>query len=298
MYYLLYGLLRLLSFLPFGALHALSSGIAFLLHRVIGYRREVIQKNIATAFPEKTPEEREKIAARFYRNFTDTFIETIKVLDMTNEEIRNRFTANVDEINGWKNKEQNVTVVTGHYFNWEWANLSVSGQLQFPFLGVYMPIKNKTLDKIFYDLRKRTGTVLIPATRFKETVSPHLDKKNALILVADQSPANPARGFWVNFFGKPASFVRGPETNARVHNTAVFYANFYPTARGRYHCELELVTDDPNAFEPGALTALLVKKTEACIRRRPDNYLWSHRRWKHPWKPEYGDVFADQREGK
>ena len=82
MYYLIYIPLYVLSLLPLRVLYLLSDLVSFFLFRVFGYRRNVIEGNLAIAFPEKTESERKAIARKFHRNFTDSFIETIKCLSV------------------------------------------------------------------------------------------------------------------------------------------------------------------------------------------------------------------------
>ena len=38
------------------------------------------------------------------------------------------------------------------------------------------------------------------------------------------------------------------------------------------------------------LTRKFVMYLEEVIKKYPDMWLWSHRRWKHEWKPEYGEI--------
>jgi KDO2-lipid IV(A) lauroyltransferase len=59
----------------------------------------VVDSNLAIAFPEKSIDERKKIAKQFYKNFTDNFIETIKLLSISKKELNKRFTGNFDVIN-------------------------------------------------------------------------------------------------------------------------------------------------------------------------------------------------------
>ena len=56
------------------------------MYYVFGYRKTVVMGNLAIAFPEKSLTEREVIASAFYKNFVDTFIETIKLLSMSDAE--------------------------------------------------------------------------------------------------------------------------------------------------------------------------------------------------------------------
>src|ERR1700740_3747662 len=80
MYYLVYIPFYLLSLLPLQVLYLLSDFLAALTWYVFGYRKKVVLDNLRIAFPEKTEQERKAIAKRFYRNFVDNFIETLKLL--------------------------------------------------------------------------------------------------------------------------------------------------------------------------------------------------------------------------
>src|SRR4051812_44875529 len=99
MYYLVYGLLYLLSLLPLRVLYILSDGLYVLVYHVFGYRRQVVMDNLQLVFPEKTQAERKKIAKKFYHNFIDSFIETIKMVSASNSYIEKRVTGNWEVLN-------------------------------------------------------------------------------------------------------------------------------------------------------------------------------------------------------
>ncbi len=294
MYYIVYGLLRLLSLLPMPVLYLLSDFAYFIIFYVAGYRKEVVMNNLSIAFPEKTEDERKAIMKEFYHNFCDTFLEMIKMFSWSEKEIKKRFTCNSDVLNNFVGTDQNVLLVSGHYFNWEMANLGLGAVSKMPFVVVYMPIRNKAMEKIMYDLRRKTGVILVPATDFQNQVKKHTKTQHALILVGDQSPGNPTKGYWTNFFSKPAPFPRGPEMGARRNNNVVIYADYYKVKRGYYNCELELLASNASGYKEGQMTRLIVDKIENSIRKRPANYLWSHRRWKHEWKEEYRRMWIDR----
>lgn len=293
MYYIVYGLMRLLSFIPLPLLYLLGDFVYALLFYVFGYRKQVVMNNLSIAFPEKSEEERRKIMKAFYHNFCDTFMEMIKLFSWSEAEIKKRFTGNIEVLNEWVGKKQSVQVVSGHYFNWEIANLGLGALSQMPFVVVYMPLRNKEVNKVVYELRGKTGTKLVAATDFQNQVREYMKQQYALILVGDQNPGNPAKAYWTNFFSKPAPFPKGPEKGAKRNNTAVVYTDFYKVKRGYYAFHMELLTSEPNSFKEGELTRLVVDKIEASIRERPANYLWSHRRWKHEWKEDYRKMWVE-----
>jgi len=293
MYYIIYPILKLLSLIPLPILYLLSDFVYFLIYHVFGYRKKVVLNNLQTAFPEKSDIEREKIMKDFYHNLCDTFIEIIKLISWNKNEIVKRMHGNAEMFNQLYGKDQNIQLITGHFFNWELANVGMAAVCKLPFLGVYMPLSNKVMNRIFYNFRKKTGTILIAATDFKNDVSDYLNEQYALILIGDQNPGNPEKAYWLNFFNKPAPFVIGPERGAKQKNTVVLYADFYKLKRGYYEFNIELITTNPAEFKEGELTQLIVKKIEHSIRQRPANYLWSHRRWKYEWNESYRKLRID-----
>ena len=246
--------------------------------------------NLSIAFPEKSMEERIQIAKEFYHNFTDTFIETIKLFSTSDKEFGERYSSNNHILDQFLEDGKDVQCLAGHFFNWEYVNLGEARNGKYPFAGVYMPITNKTFDRIMFNLRKRYGTILIPAGEFKTKFNEYVTGHYALALAADQNPGNPANAHWVMFFNRLTPFIKGPEKGAKKDNLAVVFAHFYKTKRGYYHTELELVTTTPREFEEGQLTQLFAQYVEKAIRLKPANYLWSHRRWKWNYEEKYAEL--------
>jgi len=161
MYYVVYGFLWLVSLLPMGVLYVFSDVVYALVFYVFKYRKDVVMNNLLIAFPEKTEKERIQIAKKFYHNFLDAFIESIKFITISTRQILKRSTGEFEVINKLTDKGYNVHIMAGHQFNWEFGNALGAMTLKAPFVGIYMPISNKALDRIFINLRKRYGTFLI-----------------------------------------------------------------------------------------------------------------------------------------
>ena len=281
MYFIIYSFCYLFSLLPWRIMYLLSDIVAFILQRVVKYRVEVVNQNLAIAFPNKTLLERNKIANDFYRQFTDSFIETFKLLSMSDKTFMKRFSSNSEVLNDLYKTGQNVQIMAGHFFNWEFANWGVAKYGDYPFIAVYMPLSNPHFNKIILGLRKRYGSIMIPATNFRAQFQKFATKgRYAMALAADQNPGNPLSAFWVPFFGQLTPFVKGPEKGAKLNNTAQVFVHFYRVKRGYYHSEYEVMTTSPNYFKDGQLTALYVKVLEEKIKQNPANYLWTHRRWR------------------
>lgn len=290
MYYLVYIPLYLISLLPLRLLYLFGDAVYGFMYYISGYRKKVVMSNLAIAFPEKTPEERKRIAKAFYHNFVDTFIETLKFISWNLQAVEKRFTADLSGIEKAYASGKNINLVGLHSFNWEYANWWLSAHLKYPWLGIYMPVGNKAFDRIIRNMRAKYGTVLLPATDFKNHYLKYASTLHVLGSAADQSPGNPENAYWAMFFNRPTAFVTGVEKGARINNSAVVFGHFYKVKRGYYHIDTEFITDDPLSMPEGELTRLYVQYCEKCIRKIPDSYLWSHRKWKHAYKEEYGKI--------
>jgi KDO2-lipid IV(A) lauroyltransferase len=292
MYYVVYGFLWLVSLLPLRVLYLLSECFYGLAFYIVKYRKKVVMNNLLIAFPEKTEKERIRIAKKFYRNFIDMFLETIKMLSVSDKQLTKRFKGNWELVNNLYPTGKSVQFHVGHNFNWEWGNMVLTRSTVYKLLAVYMPFTNKVMERLFYKLRTRNGATFLRATHMKEDFFPHRNSQYILGLVADQSPGYPGNAWWFNFFGRPTPFLKGPAKAAIANNTAVIFAFVHKPRRGHYEAVLELATTDPGAYTEQELTRQFVVYLEKVIRQYPDMWLWSHRRWKWDWKPEYGEILA------
>ncbi len=286
MYYIVYWFLYLLSLLPWRILYIISDGIYLIVYYITGYRKKVVMENLCIAFPEKTEAERIAVMKEFYKNFIDNFIESIKLFSISGEELNKRFTGNFEVVNDLYATGKKVQLHSGHFFNWEFANLGYSHNFNYTLLTVYMPIKNKVFDRIFIHMRKRFGADLIPATEFNTKFTAYRNKQYCLALVGDQNPGDSRFAYWTRFFGKMTAVVKGPERGAKVGDTAIVMCNFYKVKRGYYTSDMVLLTTEPRNMPYGEITKQMMKFVEESIRKNPAGYLWSHRRWKWEFDEE------------
>ena len=148
-------------------------------------------------------------------------------------------------------------------------------------------------------MRSITGSEMIPATpveAFRTSMKQLRQHTYAMIFAADQSPGDPSKAYWLNFFNRPTGFVTGPEKGARLGKLPVFFTVISMRRRGYYHAHNQLATADPRSLKEGELTVMFARFLEDVIRQYPANWLWSHRRWKREWKEEYGKMWIDSDE--
>lgn len=286
MYYLYYFIFYVLSKLPWVVIYFISDCLYYITYYIIGYRKKIVYTNLLIAFPEKTEKERIKIAKEFYHNLIDSFVETIKLFSISRKEFDKRCITNVEEINNLYSTGQSVQILSGHFFNSEFLNLSMSANLKYPFLGVFMSLSNKNLEKVIVIMRKKFGTILFPASEFRTEFPKYSNKLYSIGLIADQNPPNPMHAVWFPFFGRMVPFHTGPEKGAIKMNTAIALLNMYKLKRGYYKIEASILTTNPKEFKEGEITKQLAMFIENTVKKNPSNYLWSHRRFKYEFDVE------------
>ena len=287
MQWIAYLLTRLIAeifrFVPFRVLYALSDGLAFLLHRVVGYRKTVVHENLRRSFPEKKADEIGEIATKFYRNLTDVMLETLKSYTMTIGEIQRRCPPrNPELVNRYLDQGQSIILAGSHYNNWEYTGITLPPALHGTVVTAYKPLTNKRMDAYVNFTRARTGMVLVSMEgTFTAIRQYEREQKPAVyILLADQSPSSRKNAHWVTFLGQDTASLPGVDVLARKFKLPVLYYHVRRLQRGFYDVEFFEVCPNPAEVAEAEITRAYTRQLENIIRERPENWLWSHKRWK------------------
>lgn len=251
-------------------------------------------ENLRNAFPGKSNRELEAISRKFYRNFCDTWFEMLKILSISKKEIARRVAFDYDVIHELYQKGIPVQAFGGHFMNWEYANVSVALNQPYPFLGIYMPIKSRVLNRLIRHLRSRFGTILLEAGQVKKDMEGWNNKLYIIGIAADQSPSNTLEAFWLHFMHQPSGFIKKPWEKIIELKHAVVYMKMSRTKRGHYYFEAVNMLQESPVTSAAELVIRYRDLLEADIHKNPDNYLWTHRRWKKKWKDEYSKLWIDK----
>ena len=282
-FYIFYVFAWLVTLLPLRALYIISDLAFVLIYHVFHYRREVVAKNLKNAFPEKSRDELDEIARRFYRHLSDLIIESLKPLHMSPRQIRRRFTIkDLPLIQRLYDEGRDVAALMSHYNNWEWLS-SVQLMTRHRAISIYKPLKNKYFDKFILDLRTKYGVFAMPMNRTLRELSGFRNQKVLTLpaFIADQTPPGNENAYWTTFLNQDTDFYRGPEKIAVKFNMAVIFAHIIKVKRGYYEVKCRIITENAGEEEPEYITSRYVSMLEEVIREKPEYWLWSHRRWKH-----------------
>ena len=279
---LIYPLLWMISMLPFRLFYLLSDFFYVIMYHIVGYRKNTVKKNISIALPHLTDKERLEIEKKSYHHLCDLFLEMIKTLTISKEEMDKRFTiTNIELVKEYEKKGRSIALMTGHYASYEWS-ISMNKHFSHKGFAIYKKIANPYFDKLVRDIRSKFGASLITT---KETI-PTIEEnhKNNLLSIygfaSDQSP-KPSRAFyWGTFFGKETPLQTGAEMLAKKYDMTMLYLKIKKVKRGYYEASFEELTENPNRFPDFEITDLFMKKLEVQILEAPEYYLWSHKRFK------------------
>ena len=270
-----------LSLLPFAVLYLLSDFFFVLVYYVVRYRRKIVSDNLRNAFPDMSDKEREKVARQFYHNLCDIIVEDIKFITISPEEVKKRLSViNIEAINKLYDQGRSAMTTLGHCGNWEMAGLAASYEVKHHSIAIYRPLNNPYFDKFMKNIRARFGMELVAHNKSRQILS-QLDKKTNLYhFITDQTPTKVETAYWTNFLNQNTPIYLGAEKVAMMTNMPVFFLKILRIKRGYYSLEIQEVTRDPSHCKPYEITEIHTRLLEENIRAQPDNWLWSHRRWK------------------
>lgn len=298
-------LVTLISRLPFAVLHRLSDCLYFVLFYGLKYRRKIVRTNLQNSFPEMSPAERLKIEKKFYRNFCDILVESIKYITISEAEFRRRLTFfNLEIPKRLLSEGKSAAVLCGHLGNWD--TLGMASAMAFPHegFGVYKPLSNKKFDELIIHSRGRFGMKLVSIQKLRAVLNEAHGRVFAVGLMGDQAPHHYAKSFQLPFLHQDTFVMPGPGVICVQRNLTPVWVWMKRTERSCFELGMEELVEvgdtDWTESEKEQITRIaglneltfaqagcafqIVKeysaRLEAQIRLAPADWLWSHRRWK------------------
>ncbi|TDJ31987.1 MAG: lipid A biosynthesis acyltransferase [Gammaproteobacteria bacterium] len=273
--------LNFLARLPLRVLYVLSDILYVIMRHVWRYRRSIVQNNLRNAFPEQTPGELDAVEERFYRNFCDMFLETMKAGAISREELIERveFT-NIDVLETEAGNNQSVILLVAHQFNWEWLLLAMSIHAPHVIQAIYKPPHLKSFDRFLYAARTRFGAELLPQKRAVAEIRRQRDRLKAIAMLADQSESGVRDDYWTEFMNQTTAFSRNIQRLALMTQYPVYFGQIRKISRGHYSVTGQELARPPYERDSTEVLDAYVRAVEAQIRAWPDSWLWTNRKWK------------------
>lgn len=276
-------LINLVSKLPLRILYFFSDLIFWANYYLVGYRKNVITENITKSFPNKTKEEIDVIVKDFYLNFSDYLVETVKSFTISENESRVRMQhINQQAFHDAKSEGKNIILLAGHVFNWEWINAFARIIPQEHCHPVYRKVNSEFWEDQIKKIRNRFGNEAIEANEVIKHIFRNKNNGNSVYMfVADQTPHHTHIDFGLNFLNQKTPAFIGYDKLATRMDLAFIYCEMKKVKRGFYQVNYHRIYPDGEKFVEFEVVKKFHKLLENTLHKRPDNYLWSHRKWKY-----------------
>ncbi len=284
------GIAWIISLIPLRLLY-LVSDIAFAIIYFcppIRYRKNVVRKNLKASFPDYTEKELKRIEMKFYHNFFDTLVESLKICSMTPKWIGKHMEfVGIDLMHRDLEQGHSIIAYMGHVGNWEWTTSLPTKLLpQFVCCEVYHPLENAVMDKVVKKVRERFGSVSIPMDQIYRKLVDYRRQKQPVIvgMIADQVPLFENMHYWTQFLNQKTSIFTGAERIARKLDMVTYYAEIKRIRRGKYRLEMIPMFERSKDLPEYEISEKYIRLLEKTIISDPSSWLWSHNRWKRTWE--------------
>jgi KDO2-lipid IV(A) lauroyltransferase len=266
--------------------------IGDLLYFLDRKHRDRAQRHLRLSFPDWPEEKIRKTARRSMRNMVYLGLEILYTPRLITPNLWRRHITLAEgmpeTLRLLIQRKRGVLLLTGHFGNWEVLGYMLA-TLGLPTVSVARRLDNPRVDEFVLGVRERTGQRILDKKGASREMHKLLVNNEAIGFIADQDAGR--RGLFVDFFGRKASAYKTIALLAIRYEIPIVCG--YSIRDGdRYHFTVgaqRLIypeqwadADDPVRWITQAYTSAL----EAMIRRKPEQYLWVHRRWKHRPKGE------------
>jgi Kdo2-lipid IVA lauroyltransferase/acyltransferase len=270
----------------------LGKWLAAIAYRLDRRHREVARDNLRHAFPDRCadPAECDRLVRACYRHFAAMLIEIACLPRRIHIHNWRKFATPVrfDQFVRRLLEDRPLLIVTAHFGNWEVAGY-VTGVTGLRTYAIARVLDNPHLERFVNRFRQKTGQTILAKTGDFDRISAVLEGGGVIATLGDQD-AGP-RGFFVDFFGRPASTHKAVALMALQFDAPLVVIGVARVGTPmKYEVEVEDVID-PRDFRlrradaVRAITTRFTRAIERLVRKHPEQYFWLHRRWKHQPPP-------------
>jgi len=282
-------LLFLISYLPLSVLYIIFYPFYLLIAYIIKYRKKITLENLTLSFPEKSQKEIFILYKLCQKHLADLGAEMVKMLSISKKRVAKRYMCtNPEVVNQFYHQGKSVILMSSHYNNWEWMVLRLEDMFLHHGIGVGKANTNKFFEKWINKRRTRFGTEVVFADTVRDTFEQNFQQNRlcTYMMLSDQSPGNLKKSYVTTFLNQESCMIYGAEYFAKKYDLPVVYYEVIKEKRGFYKIKLELITKNPNETANGEIIERYIQLLEKTIKKTPQYWLWSHKRWKNRLNPK------------
>ena len=241
--------------------------------------KELIDKNIRRAFPNIDQDRLTSINSSMWNNYGRVFAEYMFIKDFRNNNLKNNIIIEGDEIlKDLKEKNKKVIFISGHFSNFELMAMQIE-KFGIKLAAIYRPLNNIFLNSIMERIRKKyicKNQIRKGIGGLKELMK--LNKNGySTALMIDQRVSEGSR---INFFNEKAFTTTIPAQLIKRFNISVVPIFIERFDSIKFKMTVNTPIDFAEEDSIDDITENLNGIVEKMIIKNPNNWIWSHNRWK------------------
>jgi KDO2-lipid IV(A) lauroyltransferase len=280
--------LRLLSafvcLFPESAVRVFSRAAGGFWFHVLRYRRQIILANLAQAFPELDAPARTRRGKATCIHLVQTLLEFMRIPRYGRDAFERVIRADgLEHLEAARARGKGVLALSGHLGSFELVAGGMAARIGAGSVALVVKPFTPGVDRFVTWIRSCTGLDVIHAKGGLRGIFRALGRGSSVVFVLDQN-ATRSIGVFVDFFGKPACTMSSLAVLALRTGAPVIGVATYREPGGTH--VLSIAPEIP--FEHRAtpdetirhMTQVYTRFLEDRIREHPEQWLWTHRRWK------------------
>ena len=275
------GFMRVLAHVPLPLIRGFGAAMGRVLYVLAKPRRRVVDANLALCFPDKSAEERQRIARETFVYVAQSFLDRSWLWHAPEHVVASRLkvVGSAREIDALSNGQEPTILFAPHFYGLDAAATALTMITQRPSTTIYTTQRDPMIDEWISEGRRRFGdvTTLNRVDGIKPIIAA-LRKGGLLYLLPDMDFGRDQTVF-VPFYGVQAATMPSLSRFARLGRARVVPVLSRFTKDG-YEIEMLPAWQDFPTDDLMADTALMNKRLEGYIDTMPSQYYWVHRRFK------------------
>jgi KDO2-lipid IV(A) lauroyltransferase len=268
-----------IALLPLPLIWLLGAIFGELLYFVMARRRHIARTNIRACFPELSPAAQRRLVRAHFRAFTQAALATPIAWWGTKQRLQRLVRMpGREHLDRALAARRPVILLVAHFVAIEVCGVALAADCFV--IDMYKRPRNRFLDYLIRARRRRFGGLLVERREGIKPVVRALKKGGTFFYLSDQDQGRDGAVF-APFFGIPAATLTALSRLAQLTGALVIPTHSQQLPWGKGY---ELVFQPPLENFPTddvlADTARMNKIIEAAAREMPEQYFWSHRRFK------------------
>ena len=239
--------------------------------------KNIIKNNIKTFSKNISDSQRNIIINEMWKNYGMTFIEYI-FLDYFRKNTNHVEIIGLDNILNQIENKKPLIFISGHFANFELMSMEITKN-NINLATIYRPINNFFLNPFMEYLRKKyvcKNQIKKGINGVREAIG-FIKRKHSIALMIDQRVSE---GEKVDFFGKPAFTTTLPAQLASKYNLKIIPVFIERLENSKFKMEFQKEIDPKHFKNKLDLTKELNNVLEKMIIKNPNQWIWTHNRWK------------------